>query len=185
MKKVYIISVLILSTLSSYAQAPSYVDFEWDVFRVGYVFNLSGDADGGGAIGGELRYNATDFFSLGFSGDAAFISGDFGPDAELGITGNSLIVGDYYFSNTSGQRPFVGLGVGIYSTGTLTLIDGNVEEIIEGATGAGFAPRAGFEFGHVRLQGQYNLTLKEGQSDYFAISVALTLWGGYRGGEDY
>jgi len=151
------------------------------------VFNVGGDADGGGSFGGEVRYNATDNFSIGISGDAAFISGNLGPDADFGITGNSLIVGDYYLHNRSGQRPFVGLGAGLYSTATVTIgSNGDVEDVIEGSTGSGLAPRAGFEFGHVRLQGQYNLTLQDGQSDYFTLSVALTLWGGYRGeGRDY
>ena len=186
MKKLYIFFFSTLFYTSISAQAPSYVDFELDVFRFGYVFDVGGDADGGGAFGGELRYNATDFFSIGLSGDAAFISGNLGPDVDFGITGNSLIVGDYYLNNTSGQRPFFGLGVGLYSTGSVTVRDGSIEEIIEGTTGAGLAPRAGYEFGHVRLQGQYNLTLKEGHTDYFSVSLAITLWGGYRGsGRDF
>jgi len=181
MKKLFALLFSVLTVSSLAAQAPSYVDFEWDVVRFGYVFNVGGDADGGGAFGGELRYNATDFFSIGLSGDAAFISGNLGPDTDFGVTGNSLLVGDYYLHNRSAQRPFFGLGVGLYSTGTITIRDGNVEEVFEGTTGAGLAPRAGYEFGHVRLQGQYNLTLKEGQADYFTLSVAITLWGGYRG----
>ncbi len=186
MKQLFIVVFSLFACSSISAQAPSYVDFEWDVFRVGYVFDVGGDADGGGSFGGELRYNATDHFSIGLSGDAAFISGNLGPDVDFGVTGNSLIVGDYYLHNRSGQRPFFGLGVGLFSTGTVTVRDGNVEEVIEGSTGAGFAPRAGYEFGHIRLQGQYNLTLQENQTDYFTLTVALTLWGGYRGGDrDY
>ena len=188
MHKIYtvLLSSLFVTALS--AQAPSYVDFEWDVLRVGYVFNLAdGDAQGGGAFGGELRYNATDRFSLGFSGDFALISNNVGPDTEVGVTGNSLIVGDYYLHNRSAQRPFVGLGLGLYSTSSFTLEDGGgIDEEIPGSTGAGLAPRVGYEFGHIRLQGQYNITLQEDQSDYFTLTVALTLWGGYRGGgRDY
>ncbi len=166
-----------------FSQSPSYVDFEWDIFRFGYALPLGGEADGGLAFGGELRYNATDNFSIGIGGNGAVFGGDIGAsETDFGITGASLLLGDYYFSNTSGQRAFAGVGIGLYSTGTVTVVNNNVEEIIEGSTGVGLAPRVGYEFNHIRLQGQYNLTFKEGQSNYFGVTVALTLWGGYKGG---
>ncbi len=183
MKRLSLAVTMIFSSLLMFGQAPSYVDFEWDVFRFGYAVPLDGDVDGGLAFGGELRYNATDNFSIGIGGDGAIFGGDFGAaNTDFGITGASLLLGDYYFSNTSGQRGFAGIGLGLFSTGTVTVTNNNVEEVIKGTTGFGLAPRIGYEFNHVRLQGQYNLTLKEGQSNYFGVTVALTLWGGYNGG---
>ncbi len=163
------------------AQSPSYVDFEWDVLRFGYVAPSGGEVSGGFAFGGELRYNATDNFSIGIGGDGALFGDNLGEDGDFGVAASSLLFGDFYFSSTSATRPFVGIGMGRYRTGTLTIVNGNVEEVIDGISGFGFAPRVGYEFGHVRLLGQYNITTKEGMSNYFGITVGLTLWGGYKG----
>lgn len=189
MKKFLTITLTLFSTFC-FSQSPNYVDFEWDILRFGYVIPTSSSQAGGGLVfGGELRYNATDNFSIGISGDGALFGTDF-EDADIGVSRSSLIVGDYYFRTDSGTRPFAGLGLGIYGTGDITVRDGEFEEFINGTTGFGFALRGGYEFGHVRLQGQYNFTVKEGQSNYFGLTVALTLWGGYKGnkgisGEDY
>ncbi len=183
MKRLSLAIILVSCVTSLSSQAPSYVNFEWDVFRFGYAVPLDGEVDGGLAFGGEVRYNATDHFSIGIGGDGAVFTPDFFDEGEFGISGASLLLGDFYYSNTSGQRLFTGLGVGLYSSATITTVTNNVEEIIQGGSGFGIAPRIGYEFNHIRLQGQYNWILKDdGPSNYFGVTVALTLWGGYRGG---
>lgn len=183
MKRLSLAVTILFCVSLIFGQSDSYVDFEWDIFRFGYALPFDGDADGGFAFGGEVRYNATDHFSIGIGGDGA-VFGDVidASESEFGITGASLLLGDYYFTSSSGKRGFVGIGLGLYSTGSITVINNNIEEVIEGSTGVGLAPRVGYEFNHIRLQGQYNLTFKEGQTNYFGVTVALTLWGGYRGG---
>ena len=181
MKKIILILLSGFLSLGLFAQSPNYVDFEWDVFRFGYAASSADAVSGGLTIGGELRYNATDQFSIGLGGDGYVFGTDFGGNSDLGVSSSSMIFGDYYLRGDSPQRAFVGLGVGIISTGTLMIRDGNVQETINGSSGLGLAPRVGYEFGHVRLQGVYNLALKEGQSNFFGLSVALTLWGGYKG----
>ncbi len=181
MKRSILLFLLMSSATMSFAQSPSYVDFEWDVLRFGYVIPVSSDqATGGATFGGELRYNATDRFSIGIGGAFTAFGSNF-DEQEFGISGSSLLYGDYYFADDSATRPFAGLGLGLFSSGTITTDVNGVEEVIDGGTGFGFAPRIGYEFGHIRLQGQYNITFGEGQSDYFGVTVALTLWGGYKG----
>lgn len=164
------------------AQSPSYVDFEWDVLRFGYVVPFGSGQEAGFSFGGELRYNATDNFSIGLSGQAAAFGTDFDDNADIGVSFSSLLTGDYYLRNDSGTRAFFGGGLGMFTTGEIEIRNGNTSDLIDGITSFGIAPRAGFEFGHVRLLGQYNLTFKEGHNDYFELTVALTLWGGYKGG---
>ena len=181
MKKLFSLVFFSLLTLGLFAQSPSYVDFEWDILRFGYAASSADAVSGGFSFGGEVRYNATDRFSIGIGGDAYVFGTDFDDDADIEASSSSMLFGDYYLTGDSPQRAFFGLGIGMISTGTITIRNGNFEDTIDGETGLGLAPRGGYEFGHVRLQGVFNIALKEEQSNYFGISVALTLWGGYKG----
>jgi len=181
MKKITLSIFLSLLCAGLFAQSPSYVDFEWDVLRFGYAASSADAVSGGLSFGTEVRYNATDRFSIGLGTDGYVFGTDFDGDADLGVSSSSMIYGDYYLRGDSPQRGFVGLGFGMINTGTLTIRNGNVDETVDGVSGLGIAPRIGYEFGHVRLQGVYNLALKKEQSNYFGLSVALTLWGGYKG----
>jgi len=177
------ITFLGLLSFSASAQSPSYVNFEWDVLRFGYSANFQSGESGGLSFGGELRYNATDHFSIGISAEGNILDIDIDDNnGEVGIGSSTLLSGDFYFRNDSPSRAFLGLGLGNFRSDSVTIIDGSTTEIIEGTSGLGIASRAGFEFGHIRLQGQYNITLAEGHADYFSLTVALTLWGGYKGG---
>ena len=171
--------------LFSYAQAPNYVDWEWDILKFGFAEPTDGDiTDGGFALAWELRYNVTDNFSLGVAFEGAAFGEDFDDDnVDLGVSGSFLIPADYYFSGTSDTRGFVGLAFGRYRDGTLEIRNGNAEDIIEGSSSLGVAPRAGFELGHGRLLAQYNYSFKDQTTDFFSISLALTLWGGYKPGQ--
>lgn len=181
MKRLSLAVTMMMCVSLMYAQSSSYVDFEWDILRFGYVMPSGNDVSGGFAFGGEVRYNATDNFSLGIGGDGALFGDNLGEDGDFGVSASSILIGDYYFSSTSANRPFLGIGFGRYRSGTVTVLNGSVEEVIDGVAGFGFAPRIGYEFNHVRLLGQYNITSKSEQSNYFGITVGLTLWGGYKG----
>ena len=164
------------------AQSPNYVDFEWDIIKFGFVIPTGEFQDGGASFGGEIRYNATDNFSLGVSGQFAAFGSTFQGDVDIDVAASYLLVGDYYLKDNSSTRAFFGAGLGILSTGTLVIRNDNVEDVIEGTSGFGIAPRAGMEFGHVRLQGQYNIPTTDGHNSYFELTLAVTLWGGYKGG---
>lgn len=185
-----LLSVLLICflSLSLTGQSPNYTNFEWDIPRIGIAMPTSENRfDSGMSIGTELRYNVLDNWSLGFRTELSF----FVASAELKEDENNVDVGlshtigltsDYYFSTTSPRRGFVGLGIGNYSTGTVRYRDEDsflVENKIDNSFG--LLPRIGYEFGHLRIEAQYNLPFKEEATKYFGLSLALTLWGGYKG----
>lgn len=177
MKNIILFVVLIFASLSLSAQSPSYVDWEWDIIQTGYVIPSGDGVTGGIQFGTEVRYNATDEVSVGFSWHGAAFGSDFNTGAEIGVSGASLIVGDYYLKKDSGTRAFGGLGLGLYTAGTTT-VGGNT---IEGGSSFGLAPRIGYELGHVRAMAQYNLAFSNETSNYISITLGVTLWGGYKG----
>lgn len=183
MKKL-ILSFLLLtfSTFLLHGQAPNYVDWEWDILKFGFVEPTGGGVSASGFESAtELRYNVRDDLSIGLAFQGAFFGTNFDDDnVDLGVSGAFLINGDYYLKTNSNTRAFFGLGFGRYGDGTLEIRNGNANDIIEGTSSLGVAPRLGFELGHGRLLAQYNYAFKKATTDYFSISLALTLWGGYK-----
>ena len=180
--KTALFSLFFLFSLTLSAQAPNYVDWEWDILKAGFAEPTDGNINsGGGIVSTELRYNLQDNFSLGIEFTGAFFSDTFSDDADVGVSGSFLVNGDYYFSKISATRGFLGAGLGRFEDGTIELRAGNVEDTIRGTNSLGVGFRGGFELGHGRLLAQYNYTFKSETTDYFSISLALTLWGGYKG----
>jgi outer membrane protein X len=101
-----------------------------------------------------------------------------------------LATGDYYFSNKA-FRPFVGGGLGVFTTGTATYksSDGNYYDYqIPSSTKFGGMIRAGFEVMHFRLGAEYNIagntnftspyTNGQLKNSYFALKVGAFIGGG-------
>ncbi len=169
----------------SYGQAPSYTDFEWEILRVGYgnlpnsTINASGVA-----IGGEVRYNFSDFYSIGLGTDFLFsfanaqndnIDGEFFASSTLSV--------DRYFSNTSGTRTFVGAAIGSAQSTVVFIRNGEETERFGEETSVALGLRGGIEIGHLRLTAQYQYTPKSTVSNGIGITAGLTLWGGYKGND--
>jgi len=190
MKKLSIIfCFLIFGSASISAQAPSYTDFEWDVIGLGIALPVGEDQISGGVIwGGEVRFNATDYLSIGLGSDISFFDvKEFenieDEDITIGYSSTGYISTDYYFNTTSSKRAFVGLALGSTDIGDIEFTDeGDESTIVEGTNGMSLSPRVGFEYGHARFLFHYNIGLKKELTDYVAFKVSLTLWGGYQGG---
>lgn len=183
-----IISIMLLGIGSLMAQAPSYTDFEWDIVGFGFAIPIGeNDLSSGVAFGGEVRFNLTDYLSIGIGSDYSFFDAkEFEnieeEDISIGFSSTIFVSGDYYFNTTSSQRGFVGLAIGSSDIGDIEFTEqGEESSIIEGPSGMSLAPRVGFEYGHARFLFHYNIGLKKELSDYFAFKVSLTLWGGYQG----
>ena len=184
MKKVILTSIIaITSMVMLIAQSPNYVDWEWDVLKIGYAIPIGSDfASAGVSFGTELRYNATDDLSVGLSFEAAGFSSDFDNDNQsIGVSGSSMLVVDRYLKTDSNTRGFFGLGIGNMSSGTVEVINGNTGDPFGTSSSFGIAPRAGFELGHGRLMAQYSHAFKGETTNYLSVTLALTLWGGYKG----
>ena len=68
-----IISIMLLGIGSLMAQAPSYTDFEWDIVGFGFAIPIGeNDLSSGVAFGGEVRFNLTDYLSIGIGSDYSF-----------------------------------------------------------------------------------------------------------------
>jgi len=163
------------------AQAPSYKDFEWDVIKLGYVLPGGSSFSSGTLGGGELRLNVRDDLSIGLRTElAAFDHNVDGDDFDVDATWSWAATADYYFNTTSPYRAFAGLGFGSFAAGNITGNDGETV-ITEGITSTGVLARVGYEYNHLRISAEYNIMFKEQGTNYFTLSAALTLWGGYTG----
>jgi len=187
MKKstILIITFLAFAQLS-FAQAPSYTNFELDIIRIGYATNPSGveNLNGGITYGGELRFNLKDNNSIGLSTQYATFNVKEIVRNESGNAASSLSIGlvdDYYFNTTSANRAFAGFAVGIQRFGAFSFSNNGVREEQESLLGFFLSPRIGYELNHLRILANYNWALKDEIASYFSIGVGLTLWGGYNG----
>ncbi len=180
-----VLTFMALSSTQSFAQAPSYKNFEWEILKVGYgnipnsIINSSGVA-----IGGEVRYNISDYYSIGLGTDFLFsfanaqndnIDGEFFASSTLSV--------DRYFSNTSGTRTFVGAAIGSAQSTVVFIRNGEETERFGEETSVALGLRGGIEIGHLRLTAQYQYTPKSTVSNGIGITAGLTLWGGYKGND--
>ena len=190
MKNLFItLSLMLFNFSTALAQSTSYTAFEWDIFGIGLAIPTGEDnLKEGLAMGGEVRFNATDNISFGLGSEFSFFdienleNLEDDKDATIGFSYTSFLSGDYYFSATSSRRAFAGLAVGFSDIGDIEITGGdeNVTEI-KGESGMSLSPRIGYELGHARFLLNYNIGLKEELSDYISLKVSLTLWGGYKG----
>ena len=133
-------------------------------------------------VGGEFRLNLRDDLSIGLRTETVVFDHDFGDNFDVDATWSWAATADYYLNTLSAYRAFVGLGFGSFSAGNIREI--NNEVVINetpGATSTGLIPRVGYEYGHLRISAEYNYMLEDNTTNYFTLSAALTLWGGYNG----
>lgn len=167
----------LLTAGAAEAQLQSYRSENYQLIRVdvGFMVPLAlGDFKGGG-IGAaiEPKFNLSDQLSIGFrmEGDALFAvqTGADGASAALMGQGIYLLKGNYFFG-TGTVRPFLGLGMGLYS---LASVAGNANGDSSGASIEagrlfGTAAQAGLNLGGFRLAATYNVLF--GKSD---VEVAV------------
>ncbi len=185
--KYFLLTVLGLCGIASLSYSQNYKPIKVDL-GIGYAIPTSG---GGGTKGGvafavEPHYRLSDAIAVGlrFEGAAlAYVndlSGGEDTDAKVSILSSYSATGDYYFSDNR-FRPFAGVGMGFFRSSSITLDEETVQAggpaTLPGATNFGFFPRVGFEAGHFRLSGEYNI-IKDG--GYVAFKVGAFFGGGKR-----
>jgi len=166
MKKLLLfVAIMVLGVASASAQSENYKAFKVDV---GTLYAVPGGDDIKAGIGFyfEPKYNVSDNIAVGLKMEWAVMgSADKdGQSYDVSALGTYQLTGDYYFGDSK-VRPFVGLGTGIYSIGSVEQkvnisaggstvnIDGNYDY----GSKFGFAPRAGVLLGHFRLGLEYNI----------------------------
>jgi outer membrane protein X len=140
------------------AEAEHYEQVRVDAGMTGSTVAVS-DRSGVGFVA-EIKVNAHDNVAVGGRVEIAVMFGGRVDDEELpfGMAACGLLKGEYLLG-TGPVRPFAGLGAGVYSMGSHTIVsdpDGNSG--ISTTTGRyfGVAPEVGIDLGRVRLAATYN-----------------------------
>lgn len=123
----------------------------------------------------EPHYYVTDNFVAGLRLEGAFLGYQSESDDELfSFFGSTILTGDFYLSK-SNVKPFIGMGAGFY-TRHYIFEDYTGESLYTSGYGAiklGFMGRAGFEVGHIRLTGSYNVVAANFSYAAFTIGYVI------------
>ncbi|HVG15464.1 MAG TPA: outer membrane beta-barrel protein [Chitinophagaceae bacterium] len=185
MKKMSWTLLFAFAALLSNAQEKIFKPFKVDI-ATGYAIPSGKGSKAGAVFAIEPKYAVNDNISLGLRLEAAvtargYVSNGQEFSGDVKASASYLATGDYYF-NTNKFRPFAGVGAGIYSLASAnfeTTEEFNEDEINTGSK-FGFAPRAGFEYGHFRTAIEYNAIGKTGNinNNYLSIKVGFFIGGG-------
>jgi hypothetical protein len=169
MKKVLLtlITIFAINAVAS-AQAENYRAFKVDV--MGGLASPSGvGLSSGLTISVEPKYNLSDNIAVGVQ-FATSLFGTSVSGGSIGAFNNYSAVGEYYLGESK-VRPFAGIGLGIYSGGSVSFAG----QTVTGGSNFGFAPRAGVQLGHFRIAAEYNLVK---DSNFLTLKAGFTIGGG-------
>lgn len=181
MKRIIFSAGILVACLVTNAQSTNYKAFKVNI-GLGYAIpttKTSGGTSGGAAFSLEPQYRINDQINVGLRLEGAAVgSVNTGSgNASVSVLSSYTASGEYYFK-PSGFRPFAGVGAGIY-----TLANANVSAstttttptINNAGSKFGFYPRVGFETGHFRVTGEYNVVDKGG---YMSFKLGFFFGGG-------
>src|SRR5437870_5288121 len=120
MKKLLFSTLLLGGVFFANAQSTAFKPVKVD-FAVGYGMPAGSGSSGGVIIALEPKYSINNNITLGVRLEGAILArASYDPNsgtakADARFSGSYLATGDYFF-NTNSFRPFVGVGVGLYST---------------------------------------------------------------------
>ena len=169
MKKIFVSLIIICATVSfSNAQ-------EFKKFKLGIGLGYAVPTDGGGGVLLTLEpaYRISDQIALGLRLESAAMAknisgGGASVETSVSANGSYSINGQYYFNNNN-FRPYVGLGLGIFTVASAS-VEGNQtggSASVAGGTVLGFYPRIGFDAGHFNLNIDINIV---GASDEVEVN---------------
>ena len=160
MKRISTVLLLVLVTAAgSIAQ-------EFKAFRVGTGLGYA-MASGKGAKGGVLwalepGYRVNDQILANFRIEGAVIGRGYADETSASVDvaalGSYSLNGQYYFNNNN-FRPFVGVGVGLFSLAAVSVDanqGGGSTQAVAASNKVGFYPRLGFDAGHFTLNLDWN-----------------------------
>ena len=195
--KNYLAGMFVLAALSATAQ--EYKPFKVNL-SIGYAKPVNGGVSGGVLFAVEPKYGVSDNFDLGLRLESAFVARGIQVNGntttgDVGTYGSALVTGNYLFG-TSNVRPFLGVGVGIYTigaAGTVSVTDGQKppqDFTIVSDTKFGGMVRAGIKAGHFVAAVEYNAapttnttlgtTKVSSENSYVGIKVGFDIGGGRR-----
>jgi len=184
MRKLTFVLAFFASCFFANAQETSFKPFKVDLAS-GYAIPSGSGSKGGVLFAVEPKYALNDNITLGLRMEAAVTAraavtedGE-KVEGDVKASGSYLVTGDYYF-NTNKFRPFAGLGAGLYRLAAVSFDSDTEEGEIGVDSKFGFAPRAGFEYGHFRTALEYNFAGKTGSinNHYIGIKMGFFIGGG-------
>jgi len=178
MKKLFLLPAFVGFAFLANAQSPTYKPFKVDL-NFGYAIPSSGSGTKAGvSFAVEPHYRITDAISLGLRLEAAGLGNvdetDGDTHAKISLLTSYCPTAEYYFSENK-FRPFAGVGAGLFTQKATVAATGE-DAVSSTATRFGFFPRAGFEFGHLRMSAAYNV-LGSGDN-YTNLTIGFFLGGG-------
>jgi hypothetical protein len=153
--------LLVALTADAAAEAEHYEQVRVDGGLIGSIAAVD-DRNGAGFVS-EIKVNVHDQIAVGARVEIAVHFGGRVDDEELpfGMAAAGLLKGEYLVG-TGPVRPFAGLGAGVYSMGSHTIVDeADGTSGISTTTGryVGVAPQVGVDLGPVRLAAIYHAIL--------------------------
>ncbi len=184
MRKLTLVLAFFVSCFFAGAQSTVFKPFKVDL-ALGYAMPAGSGSKGGVLFAVEPKYAINDNITLGlrFEGAAtARASVDDNGNKVVGsvkASGSYLLTGDYFF-NTNKFRPFAGVGAGLFKLAAVEFDSSTEEGEVQAGSKFGFAPRVGFEYGHVRTAIEYNAVDKTGSinNNYLGIKFGFFIGGG-------
>jgi len=193
MKRV-LLALFVLAGFSASAQA--YKPFKVNV-SVGFAKPLNAGVSGGVLFAVEPKYGLSDNFDLGLRVEVASVARGIKYNGntttgDVGAFASYLLTGNYLFGKGN-VRPFLGVGVGLYSVasgGTVTVVDGQTPQNVNLVSDTKFGGmiRGGIKAGHFVAAVEYNAapttdntlanTTITSENAYLGIKVGVDIGGG-------
>ncbi|HEV8515896.1 MAG TPA: hypothetical protein VGQ59_21590 [Cyclobacteriaceae bacterium] len=181
MRKLFCISWLLALAVSAHAQ-------NYRKIKVGIGFGSSSNTGFPPLLYLEPAYRINDVWSLGIKVEAGSFQNGYLLTNSYGCNGQ------YYFLTKNKIRPFIGLGLSLYSIANNGLVNDGGEPHYE-RNKMGFYPRLGFDYGHLSIVLDYNLmtpfkaenedilnpgstTVSYLNGNYLAIKIGIVIGGG-------
>lgn len=195
--KNYLAGLFMLVALSAAAQ--EYKPFKVNL-SVGYAKPINGGVSGGFLFAVEPKYGISDHVDIGLRLESALVARGIQINgntttSDLGAYSSALITGNYLFG-TSNVRPFLGVGVGVYSiaaAGTVIIDNsGQNPQTVNFVSDTKFGGmvRAGIKAGHFVAAVEYNAAPTtdntigtarvSSENSYLGIKVGFDIGGGRR-----
>lgn len=176
MKRFLFLAILCCCTLCLYAQ-----NFAGTIkadLNAGYAVPTEGfGVKPGVMFTAEPHYYITDNFVVGLRFEGALLGYQAETNDELfSFFGSSILTGDFYFSKSK-VKPFIGGGAGLYTRHYIyndyNYDDDQLYYSGYGTIKLGFMGCAGFEIGHIRLTGSYNVVAANFSYAAFTIGYVI------------
>lgn len=168
--------------VSSIVNAQEFRKFK---FETGLLYGLPSDDAYDSGIGYYMHpsYYLNDQLNVGLKLEWAILGGadEAGTSVDVSAIGSYLVTSNYYF-NTNRVRPYAGLGIGLYSLGSVDMESTYGTASVDYGNKFGVAPTVGLDMAHFTVKLSYNAIMgidsELAGKNYLSIGVGVFFGGG-------